>query len=103
MAKRQYRRRLTSKQVQGFADILLRERREPHGPDTLRDIDEAMKRISDGTYGICPGTGKPINKRRLMAIPWAKYSIEYAKLMEQGLEFSNAENEFPDDSDAFAA
>ncbi len=50
----------------------------------LREIDEALQRIVDGTYGVCLGTGKPINKSRLRAMPWAKYSIEYARLMEQG-------------------
>jgi DnaK suppressor protein len=51
----------------------------------LRDIDEALQRIADGTYGVCLGTGKPINKSRLRAMPWAKYSIEYARMRERGL------------------
>ena len=103
MAQRKRSPRLTAKQIQKFAALLTQERREPHGRDILREIDEAMERIIDGTYGICLGTGKPINKRRLNAIPWAKYSIEYARLMEQGLEFNDPENGFPDDSDAYAA
>ncbi len=74
---------LSPKQLQEFAAILTHVRREPHGRDTLREIDEAMERIENGTYGICLGTGKRIKKRRLLAIPWAKYSIEYAKLMEE--------------------
>lgn len=50
----------------------------------LREIDEALRRMAEGTYGVCLGTGKPINKARLRAMPWAKYSIEYARLLEQG-------------------
>jgi len=51
----------------------------------LTEIDDALKRIDEGTYGICEGTGKPIERQRLEAIPWARYSVEYASQMEKGL------------------
>ncbi|MBN1795781.1 MAG: TraR/DksA family transcriptional regulator [Sedimentisphaerales bacterium] len=51
----------------------------------LKQIDEALDRISDGTYGICQGTGKPISKTRLEALPWARCSHEYAERIEKGL------------------
>ena len=51
----------------------------------LVKIDEALRRIDAGTYGICEGTGKPIAKARLKARPWARYCIEYATMVEQGL------------------
>jgi len=50
----------------------------------LVEIDDALNRITAGTYGICEGTGKPIAKARLDAQPWARYSVEYAKMIEQG-------------------
>jgi RNA polymerase-binding protein DksA len=50
----------------------------------LREIDDALQRIEERTYGICEGTGKPIPKARLEAQPWARYCIEYARMMEQG-------------------
>jgi RNA polymerase-binding protein DksA len=50
----------------------------------LSEIDDAMKRIEHGTYGICEGTGKPIPKARLQAQPWARYRVEYARMLEQG-------------------
>lgn len=50
----------------------------------LREINQALAKIQDGTYGICEGTGKPINKMRLEAQPWARYSIEHARQMERG-------------------
>lgn len=50
----------------------------------LVEIDDALNRIAAGTYGICEGTGKPISKARLEAQPWARYSVEYAKMLEQG-------------------
>jgi len=96
MASKKRKSRLGAKSIQELSALLMKERKKPHAPDTLRDIDEAMQRILDGTYGICLGTGKPIKKRRLMAIPWAKYSIEYAKLMEQGLERQGPSNEYLD-------
>jgi DnaK suppressor protein len=49
----------------------------------LREINQALAKIQDGTYGICEGTGKPIGKPRLEAQPWAKYSIEYARMLEK--------------------
>lgn len=49
----------------------------------LREINQALAKIQDGTYGLCEGTGKPISKARLEAQPWAKYSIEHARAMER--------------------
>jgi len=51
----------------------------------LKEIDDALQRIEKRTYGICEGTGKPISKARLEAQPWARYSVEYARMLEQGL------------------
>ena len=50
----------------------------------LRDIQEALVRIDTGTFGVCLGTGKAIPKVRLEAVPWAKYTIEYSRLLETG-------------------
>lgn len=51
----------------------------------LREIDEALARIENRTYGICLATNRPISKSRLRAQPWAKYCIEYARKRELGL------------------
>ncbi len=59
----------------------------------LEEIDQALARIDDGTYGICLGTGKPIPKARLRARPWAKYCVEYARKIEQGLVRPGEEEE----------
>lgn len=48
----------------------------------LVEIDEALERIADGTFGVCVEMGKPINKARLEVKPWAKYCIEAARAME---------------------
>jgi RNA polymerase-binding protein DksA len=43
---------------------------------TLDDIDLALKKIEDGTYGTCEVCGKPIGADRLAAIPWARFCID---------------------------
>jgi RNA polymerase-binding protein DksA len=50
----------------------------------LREINQALAKLQDGTFGICEGTGKPIGKPRLEAQPWARFSIEYARQQERG-------------------
>lgn len=45
----------------------------------LRDIDDALDRIADRTYGVCLATERPISLPRLRAKPWARYGIEYAR------------------------
>ncbi|MHC4740077.1 MAG: TraR/DksA family transcriptional regulator [Planctomycetota bacterium] len=51
----------------------------------LAEIGDALTRIEDGTYGICEGRGEPIPKERLQAIPWARYCVACAGLLEKGL------------------
>lgn len=52
--------------------------------ERLREIDAALARIEDRTYGVCQMTGKPIPKARLNAKPWAKYTVEAARELERG-------------------
>ena len=49
----------------------------------IREIDDALVRITEGTYGLCQMTGKPIKAERLEELPWARYSIEAAREMER--------------------
>jgi DnaK suppressor protein len=48
----------------------------------LKDIDDALRKIEDGSYGICEVTAKPIDVRRLLARPAARLSIEAQKELE---------------------
>jgi len=59
----------------------------------LAEIDGALARIDDGTYGICLGTGAPIGTARLEAIPWARYSVEFQRRVEAGEVDLDAEDE----------
>lgn len=43
----------------------------------VTEINHALAKFEDGTYGICEVSGKPIPKERLKAIPWARERVEY--------------------------
>ncbi len=49
----------------------------------ILEIDDALQRIEDRTFGICELTGKPIKKTRLEELPWARHSIEAARELER--------------------
>ena len=51
--------------------------------DALYEIEEALKRIDLGTYGICEMSGKPIPHARLEAIPFARYTVECQSQIEK--------------------
>ena len=51
--------------------------------EALAEIEAAIKRIRDGTYGICESTQKPIAKERLLAVPFTRYSAEAKKEVER--------------------
>jgi RNA polymerase-binding transcription factor DksA len=43
----------------------------------VEEIDHALSKFADGTYGVCEVSGQPIPKERLEAIPWARERVEY--------------------------
>ena len=47
--------------------------------DLLHKIDAALKRMDDGTYGICERCGRPIEKTRIKALPYVDLCIKDAK------------------------
>ncbi len=51
----------------------------------LKDVEDAIERIEDGSYGVCEGSGEPIPPKRLEVIPWARYTADYQEKLEQGL------------------
>jgi len=51
----------------------------------LNEINSALKRIQEKSYGVCEMTGKPIPKARLNAKPWARLTIDAARKVESGL------------------
>jgi len=51
--------------------------------DALYEIDQALKRIELGTYGVCEMSGKPILHARLEAIPFARFTVECQSQLEK--------------------
>ena len=51
--------------------------------DALYEIEEALKRVDAGTYGICEMSGKPIPHARLEAIPFARFTVECQTQIEK--------------------
>jgi DnaK suppressor protein len=51
--------------------------------ETLNEIEEALSRLENGTYGVCQATGKPIPEERLEAVPWTRFSVEGQEELER--------------------
>jgi len=56
--------------------------------DALFEIDEALKRLAKGTYGVCEMSGKNIPKARLEARPFARFTVECQNEIEKKNRFS---------------
>lgn len=48
----------------------------------LADINDALARIENGTYGRCENCHRPIPRERLEAVPYARYCLRCAKRLE---------------------
>jgi len=57
----------------------------------VADIDQALLRIEEGTYGICARCSQPIDERRLEAIPTARYDAA----CQAAIESANGEEDRP--------
>ncbi len=52
---------------------------------TLAEVDKAISRLADGTFGVCETCEKPVARARLEAIPYTRHCIECAREMETRL------------------
>jgi RNA polymerase-binding protein DksA len=57
---------------------------EDNSTHVLTEIDGALQRMEDGTYGLCERCGQPIGGERLEALPWATLCIEDKRKLERG-------------------
>ena len=55
--------------------------------DSLYEIDEALKRVEAGSYGVCEMSGKPIPHARLEALPFTRYTVECQAELEKRNRF----------------
>ena len=51
----------------------------------LVQVEEALSRIDEGTFGVCTNCGTTIGEKRLQAIPWTGFCIDCQELQEQGM------------------
>jgi RNA polymerase-binding transcription factor DksA len=51
--------------------------------DALYEVEAAMRRILDGSYGLCEQTGKRIPAARLKAVPWTRFRREVEAQLEK--------------------
>ncbi len=51
--------------------------------EALYEIEEALKRLEQGTYGLCGNCEKPIRKERLEAVPFARLCVQCQSLVEK--------------------
>ncbi|NPA12769.1 MAG: TraR/DksA family transcriptional regulator [Aquificae bacterium] len=65
-----------------YTEILLSEL-EDIEVEILREIDKALERMKEGTYGLCEVCGNPIEEKRLMALPWTTLCIKHAAEAEK--------------------
>jgi DnaK suppressor protein len=56
---------------------------EENAEHILLEIDEALERIEDGTYGLCADCGAPIGEERLLAVPYATLCIAHKRARER--------------------
>jgi RNA polymerase-binding protein DksA len=57
---------------------------EDNSTHVLNEIDAALARLDDGTFGTCRVCGEPIGSERLKALPWATLCIEDKRKQERG-------------------
>lgn len=57
-----------------------------HVEAQLTDVDRALTRLEQGSYGTCEACGRPIDEDRLRARPAARFCIDDQSLAEQGVQ-----------------
>jgi DnaK suppressor protein len=55
---------------------------EREGNLVVRDVNRALKKIEEGTYGLSDRSGKPIPRERLEAVPEALYTLSEEQVLE---------------------
>lgn len=60
----------------------------------LREINDGLRRIDAGSYGICAECDEPISAKRLDAVPWARYCVTCQDLVATRIAQGEMEDEF---------
>lgn len=90
-------RELPSAEVEDFADqatstelktVALEE--SAQAAETLKQVQDALRRIDEGTFGKCIDCGRPIEPARLEAIPWTPYCLADQERHDQEASIKNS-------------
>lgn len=65
------------------AEISLETRLLDRDAKLLREVERALEKVKDNTYGYCEGTDEPIGYARLKLRPWTRYSVTYKEELER--------------------
>jgi DnaK suppressor protein len=57
---------------------------EENAEHLLEEVEAALRRIDDGSYGTCRACGRQIPEERLEAVPWATLCIDDKRALERG-------------------
>lgn len=63
---------------QNFAEQMLERDKA-----VLKEVDDALKRIAEGEYGYCEGSGEEISRNRLEVQPWCRYTVLHQEKLEK--------------------
>lgn len=70
-------------------DMILTDREK----QKLKQIDDALDRIEENTYGLCEECGVKIPRARLKVVPFAKYCVECKEIIEREEKYTREEPE----------
>ncbi len=65
------------------AEVSLETRLLDRDAKLLREVERALEKVQDKTYGLCEGTDEPIGYARLKLRPWTRYSVTYKEELER--------------------
>jgi len=65
------------------AEVSLETRLMDRDAKLLRQVDRALEKINDQSFGLCEGTDEPIGYARLKLRPWTRYSVTYKEELER--------------------
>jgi len=65
------------------AEVALETRLMDRDAKLLREVERALDKVKNGTYGLCEGTEEPIGYARLKLRPWTRHSVTYKEELER--------------------
>ena len=65
------------------AEVALETRLMDRDAKLLREVERALDKVKNGTYGLCEGTEEPIGYARLKLRPWTRYSVTHKEELER--------------------